>query len=158
MLIVDRWSVLLFRWILMRFLRKQSWKMMVAITRTGSITWGLSHCCIEELRPESTAGCQACCKSNTRSYERLAEQSWWLLDSSVCHALRLRIGTSTTFWTSWSIWDDPGVEVNISSKCPSWEISSLQQVLYLHDGGEKLCQWTHTQNVWVAQPPVLAGH
>ena len=30
---------------------------------------------IEELRPGSTAGCQACCKSNTRSYERLAEQS-----------------------------------------------------------------------------------
>ena len=42
--VVDRWHVLVFHWILMRSLRKQSWKMMVAITWTGSVTWGLSSC------------------------------------------------------------------------------------------------------------------
>ena len=31
--IVDRWPVMLFRWILMRSMGKQSWKMMVEITR-----------------------------------------------------------------------------------------------------------------------------
>ena len=31
--VVDRWPVMLFRWILMRSMGKQSWKMMVEITR-----------------------------------------------------------------------------------------------------------------------------
>ena len=78
----------------------------------------------QELRPGSTARWQTRCRSNTRFYEHLAEQSWWLLDSLVCHALWLRTWTSTMFWTSWSIWDVPGVEVNISSKCPDWDMKS----------------------------------
>ena len=47
--------------------------------------------------------------------ECLASSIWWLLNSSVCHALPLRTWTSQTFWTPRSIWDVPRAEVDISS-------------------------------------------
>ncbi len=49
---------------------------------------------------------------------------WWLLDSLVHHALRLRTGTSKTFWTPRSIWDVPRDEISISVSCPCQEVET----------------------------------
>ena len=92
--------------------------------RTGSMIWGLSSLLHRRINPGSTARCKTRCRSNSGRYERLVEQSWWLLDSSVCHALRLRIRTSKTFWTSWSIWDVPGVEVQANARVERYEVSN----------------------------------
>ena len=100
---------------------------MVAITRPGSVTSDYPHCCIEELRPGSTARCKTCGRSNAGHCERLTEQSWWLLDSSMCHALRLRIGTSKPFRMSWSIWDVPRVE-NDGNNYADW-VCNLRIIL-----------------------------
>ena len=50
---------------------------------------------------------------------------WWLLDSLVHHALRLRTGTSKTFWMPQSICDVPRAKISISDSCPCREVWDL---------------------------------
>ena len=94
------------------FLEK-NWKMIVAMMQTGSVIWGLSSLLHRRIIPWCTARWQTYCRSWCRRYDHLTSSVWWLLDSLVHHALRLRIGTSKTFWMQQSIWDVPRVEIDI---------------------------------------------
>ena len=102
-----------------------SWKMIVAVMWTRSMTEDYPHCCTEELCPWCTTRWQTYCRSRCRRYECLASSIWWILDSLVHHALRLRTGTSKTFWMPWSIWDVPRAEIGISDSCPGRDVWDL---------------------------------
>ena len=93
-------------------------------------------CCTEVLCPWCTARWQTYCRCICKCYECLKSSVWWLLDSLVHHALRLRTGTSKMFWTPWNIWDVPRVEIGILDLCPCPEVWELWQLLRLQDGGE----------------------
>ena len=103
--------------------------MLVAKMRIGSVIWGLSSLLHKKLCPWCTARWQTCCRGRCRCYECFAYSIWWLLDSLVCHALRLGIGVPKTFWMPWNMWDVPRAESSISGSCPCWEVSDLWQVL-----------------------------
>ena len=79
------------------FLEKLCWKMLVAWCGFDPWSEDYPRCCIEESCPWCTARWQTYCRSRCRHYERLAYSIWWLLDSLVHHALRLRTRTSKTF-------------------------------------------------------------